>query len=68
MAGIIAYYRVSTAKQGQSGLGLEGQAAAVEAYAKVTGKAIAARYTEVESGRNSARPELAKARTYVAQR
>jgi DNA invertase Pin-like site-specific DNA recombinase len=61
MAGIIAYFRVSTAKQGASGLGLEGQAAAVEAYAKQTGKPIVARYTEVESGRNSARPELAKA-------
>jgi len=61
MAGIIAYFRVSTAKQGVSGLRLEGQAAAVEAYAKQTGKSIVARYTEVESGRNSARPELAKA-------
>ena len=61
MAGIIAYFRVSTAKQGASGLGLEGQAAAVEAYAKQTGKPIVARYTEVESGRNSTRPELAKA-------
>jgi DNA invertase Pin-like site-specific DNA recombinase len=40
---------------------LEGQAAAVEAYAKQAGKPIVARYTEVESGRNSARPELAKA-------
>jgi DNA invertase Pin-like site-specific DNA recombinase len=61
MAGIIAYFRVSTKQQGQSGLGLEGQAAAVEAYGKVVGKPIVARYTEIESGRNSARPELVKA-------
>ena len=61
MAGIVAYFRVSTARQGESGLGLEGQAAAVEAYAKQTGKQIIARYLEVESGRKSDRPQLAKA-------
>ncbi len=61
MAGIVAYFRVSTKRQGVSGLGLEGQAAAVEAYAKQTGKPIVARYTEVESGRKSDRPELARA-------
>lgn len=56
---VIAYYRVSTKRQGQSGLGLEGQQAAVEAYAK-DGKIIKA-YTEVESGKRADRPELAKA-------
>lgn len=61
MADIIAYYRVSTAKQGQSGLGLEGQKAAVEAYAKQTGARIVASYREVESGKLADRPELAKA-------
>jgi DNA invertase Pin-like site-specific DNA recombinase len=61
MAGIIAYFRVSTKRQGESGLGLEGQAAAVEAFAKQTGKPIVARYVEVESGRKSDRPELARA-------
>ncbi|MSR55797.1 MAG: recombinase family protein [Gemmataceae bacterium] len=65
MAGIIAYFRVSTKQQGASGLGLEGQAAAVEAFAKATGKPIVARYTEIESGRNSARPELAKALSHA---
>ena len=34
---LIAYYRVSTARQGLSGLGLEGQVAAVAEYAKATG-------------------------------
>lgn len=61
MAGIVAYFRVSTKRQGESGLGMEGQAAAVEAYAKLTGKPIVARYLEVESGRKSDRPELARA-------
>ena len=61
MAGIVAYFRVSTKRQGESGLGLEGQAATVEAYAKQTGKQIVARYLEVESGRKADRPELARA-------
>jgi DNA invertase Pin-like site-specific DNA recombinase len=61
MSGIIAYFRVSTKRQGASGLGLESQAAAVEAYAEQTGKRIVARYTEVESGRKSNRPELQRA-------
>lgn len=61
MADIIAYYRVSTAKQGQSGLGLEGQKAAVEAYAKQIGARIVASYREVETGKLADRPELARA-------
>jgi DNA invertase Pin-like site-specific DNA recombinase len=60
-AGIVAYYRVSTKQQGESGLGLEGQAAAVEGFARQAGKPIIARYLEVESGRRSDRPELARA-------
>src|SRR5579863_178516 len=58
---IIAYYRVSTKRQGRSGLGLDGQRAAVEAFAKRNGGKIVASYTEVESGKRSDRPELAKA-------
>jgi DNA invertase Pin-like site-specific DNA recombinase len=59
---VIAYYRVSTKKQGDSGLGLEGQEAAVQAYIATTGaKLLAPPYREVESGRRSDRPELAKA-------
>jgi DNA invertase Pin-like site-specific DNA recombinase len=58
---IIAYYRVSTRKQGEFGLGLEGQVAAVEAYARAQGAAVLRSYREVESGKRSDRPELAKA-------
>jgi DNA invertase Pin-like site-specific DNA recombinase len=60
-AKLIAYYRVSTAGQEQSGLGLQGQRTAVEAYARGTGASIAASFTETESGKRSDRPELAKA-------
>lgn len=58
---LIAYYRVSTAKQGASGLGLGGQTAAVEEYADATGGGMLRAYTEVETGKRSDRPELAKA-------
>jgi DNA invertase Pin-like site-specific DNA recombinase len=58
---LVGYYRVSTDKQGKSGLGLEAQRAAVHDFAKRTGGTIAREYTEVESGRKSNRPELAKA-------
>ena len=58
---IIAYYRVSTKRQGDSGLGLEGQVAAVQGYAASVGGAIVAPYREVESGKNNQRLELAKA-------
>jgi DNA invertase Pin-like site-specific DNA recombinase len=60
-AEIIGYLRVSTAKQGESGLGLEGQRAAVEAYARQSGNRVAGWYTEVESGKRADRPELARA-------
>jgi DNA invertase Pin-like site-specific DNA recombinase len=55
---LIAYYRVSTAKQGKSGLGLEGQQAAVKTFAKTNGVTVLAAYTEVETGKDNSRPEL----------
>jgi DNA invertase Pin-like site-specific DNA recombinase len=61
MTEIIAYYRVNTKQQGVSGLGLEGQQAAVETHTKQIGGRIKASYVEVESGRRDDRPELAKA-------
>jgi DNA invertase Pin-like site-specific DNA recombinase len=57
----VTYQRVSTDKQGRSGLGLEAQAAAVAAYVDaVDGKVVGA-YVEIESGKRNDRPELAKA-------
>jgi DNA invertase Pin-like site-specific DNA recombinase len=58
---LIAYYRVSTRKQGESGLGLEGQRTAVTLHASGRGGVILRSYTEVETGKRSDRPELAKA-------
>lgn len=55
----VTYYRVSTQRQGQSGLGLEAQRSAVQNY--LAGKEIIAEFTEVESGRKSDRPELTAA-------
>ncbi len=54
----VAYYRVSTAKQGKSGLGLEAQRSAVENYLDGGRWRIAAEFTEIESGRRSDRPQL----------
>lgn len=56
----VAYYRVSTDKQGRSGLGLEAQKAAVQAILKPADLLIA-EFTEVESGKRRDRPQLAKA-------
>jgi DNA invertase Pin-like site-specific DNA recombinase len=60
-AAFVAYLRVSTARQGESGLGMEAQRAAVEAFARQHGGAIVASFVEVETGKRSDRPELAKA-------
>ena len=57
----IAYERVSTARQGQSGLGLEAQRNTIDTFAASRGSEVLARFTEVESGRNPDRPELGKA-------
>jgi DNA invertase Pin-like site-specific DNA recombinase len=57
---IVAYYRVSTKKQGDSGLGLEAQQAAVQAFANEKNATIIRQYTEVETGKSANRPELEK--------
>lgn len=57
MKNYIGYYRVSTEKQGESGLGLNAQAESVNKFLQGKGKLIQD-FTEVESGRNSQRPLL----------
>lgn len=57
----VAYYRVSTGRQGRSGLGLDAQRTAVDRYLNGGDWQIVAEYTEVESGKLSARPQLDKA-------
>lgn len=57
----VAYYRVSTAKQGASGLGLEAQRRAVAEYLKATGGELVGDFEEIESGKRSDRPALAAA-------
>jgi len=59
----IAYYRVSTQKQGISGLGLESQQKQVQDFAGRTGGAITAIYTEIESGKKADRVQLLEAIT-----
>ena len=58
---IIAYERVSTARQEASGLGHEAQRQSIDAFAHTRNAEILARFTEVESGKRADRPELAKA-------
>ncbi|WP_339950728.1 recombinase family protein [uncultured Albimonas sp.] len=58
---IVAYERVSTARQGRSGLGLEAQRHAIEQLVEARAATLLGRFTEVESGRKADRPELTKA-------
>jgi DNA invertase Pin-like site-specific DNA recombinase len=54
--GFVAYYRVSTGKQGKSGLGIEAQRQAVATYLNGGNWRIIAEFTEIESGKRSDRP------------
>lgn len=61
MTRYVAYCRVSTAKQGKSGLGLDAQQAAISAFLKPGDEILAPTFVEIESGKRDNRPELAKA-------
>ncbi len=60
MPQFVAYYRVSTERQGQSGLGLDAQSVAVSGYVAGRGEVLG-EFVEVESGRKDNRPQLASA-------
>jgi DNA invertase Pin-like site-specific DNA recombinase len=59
---IVAYHRVSTQRQGRSGLGLDAQREAIRRFAEIEGVDIVAEYVEVETGKGSdaldRRPQL----------
>jgi DNA invertase Pin-like site-specific DNA recombinase len=57
----VAYYRVSTARQSRSGLGLEAQRKAVSDFLNGGSWQLLAEFVEVESGKADARPQLGQA-------
>ena len=58
---VVTYYRVSTVRQGESGLGLDSQRDTVRRFVSSHGMEIASEHTEVESGKVNDRPELTAA-------
>lgn len=65
---IVTYFRVSTVKQGLSGLGLEAQQMAVYGFLKGSATVLAGEFTEVETGTRRDRPQLAAALAVCRQR
>jgi DNA invertase Pin-like site-specific DNA recombinase len=61
MTKYVAYYRVSTNKQGYQGLGMEAQHESVAGFIDSTGGELVEEYTEVKSGKRNDRPQLEKA-------
>lgn len=57
----VNYLRVSTQRQGRSGLGLEAQRAAIDAFSATRHCEPLAEYIEIETGKRNDRPELMKA-------
>lgn len=67
MKTFIAYYRVSTKSQGDSGLGLESQRQDISRYVSSIGGSIIEEYTDIESGKNNNRQNLWKAVEHAAK-
>jgi DNA invertase Pin-like site-specific DNA recombinase len=65
MRQIISYIRVSTGKQGRSGLGVEAQRQAIARFAAAEGREVLAKFVQVETGKGAdaldRRPKLAEA-------
>lgn len=61
MTKYVAYYRVSTTRQGQSGLGLGSQRATVQAHVQALGGQVTPEYVEAKSGRDNNREQLSRA-------
>lgn len=61
MATYVQYIRVSTAEQGRSGLGLEAQEEAIRRFVKEDDRLLLPPFVEIESGKRTDRPQLAKA-------
>ena len=62
----VPYYRVSTASQGKSGLGLSAQREIVHRFLKA-GDQLLSEFVEVESGKRADRPQLAAAIAFAKQ-
>ncbi|GAB4019475.1 recombinase family protein [Spirosoma migulaei] len=63
----VAYFRVSTQRQGISGLGLHAQRTSVNAYLYTRGNSIG-EFTDIESGKKNNRPELLKAIAFCKEK
>lgn len=61
MTKFVTYYRVSTTKQGESGLGLEAQQIAVKKHLQSVDGTELASFTEIETGKDNKRPKLQEA-------
>ena len=65
---LVVYRRVSTQKQGRSGLGLEAQDSCIKSHAAQTGCRVIGEFTEIETGKIDDRPELEKAKMFARKR
>src|SRR5687767_13038075 len=65
MTNAVAYFRVSTQRQGRSGLGIDAQRAAVARFGETEGLTLEAEFTDIETGKGAdaldRRPQLSAA-------